>query len=120
MNVPPAETYRSRIANDVSSPVRLPISMAPRLKTLTGLWVAGSLPIVRYFMTTSLVHRVLSRSSRRAEEVRHRTPDPRRIQPVQRRVVGRRPVPPQLGPVHAQAEQPVRPPRQGRRNSKRR
>src|SRR6516225_9313459 len=98
MNVPPAATYRSRIANEVASSVRLPISMAPRLKTLTDRLVAGSLPIVRYFMPISLLHRALSKSS--AEEVRHRTPDPRRVQPMQRGVIGRRPVPPQLRTPH--------------------
>src|SRR5271169_887463 len=137
MNVPPAATYRSRIANEVSSSVRVPISIAPRLSTLTDRWVPGSVPITRYFMKASLAHEARSksnrnvkpdvkpesqtgRSNRKAQEVRHRTPDPRRIQPVQRRVVGRRAVPPQLRTPHAQAEQPVRPPRQGRRNRKRR
>src|SRR5271169_7053185 len=133
MNVPPAATYRSRIANEVSSSVRVPISIAPRLSTLTDRRVPGSVPITRYFMKASLAHEARSKSNRKvkpesqtgksnrkAQEVRHRTPDPRRIQPVQRRVVGRRAVPPQLRTPHAQAEQPVRPPRQSLRNNKRR
>ena len=53
MNVPPASTYRCRIANDVASSVRLPISIAPRLSTLTSRLVAGSVPIVRYFIRWS-------------------------------------------------------------------
>src|ERR1700722_4523934 len=61
MNVPPASTNRSRIANDVASSVRLPISIAPRLSTLTSRLVAGSVPIMRYFNSVSLLraqHRV--------------------------------------------------------------
>lgn len=54
MKVPPASTNRSRMANDVASSVRLPISIAPRLSALTSRLVAGSDPIVRYLMTTSL------------------------------------------------------------------
>src|SRR5881394_1688837 len=50
MKVPPAPTNRSRIANDVGSSVRLPISIAPRLRTETERWVAASVPIVRYLM----------------------------------------------------------------------
>src|ERR1700722_1175327 len=61
MNVPPASTNRSRIANDVASSVRPPISIAPRLSTLTSRLVAGSVPIMRYFNSVSLLraqHRV--------------------------------------------------------------
>src|SRR5216683_7850 len=49
MKVPPAATYRSRIANEVASSVLVPKSMAPRLSTLTSRRVFGSVPIVRYF-----------------------------------------------------------------------
>ena len=59
MNVPPASTYRSRMANDVASSVRLPISIAPRLSTLTSRLVAGSVPIMRYLMTQSRCWRAL-------------------------------------------------------------
>src|SRR5581483_1591429 len=50
MKVPPAATYRSRIANAVASSVAVPKRMAPRLSTLTSRRVFGSVPIVRYFM----------------------------------------------------------------------
>src|SRR5215470_3608309 len=50
MKVPPASTYRSRIANDVGSSVVVPNIMAPRLSTLTSRRVAGCWPMVRYFM----------------------------------------------------------------------
>jgi hypothetical protein len=46
-NVPPASTYRSRIANEVASSTFVPKSMAPRLSTLTSRRVAGLKPIVR-------------------------------------------------------------------------
>src|ERR1700722_5144377 len=49
MKVPPAATYRSRIANEVGSSVLVPNSIAPRLSTLTSRRVFGSVPIVRYF-----------------------------------------------------------------------
>jgi hypothetical protein len=50
MKVPPASTNRSRMANDVASPIRLPISIAPRLRTDTERLVAALVPIVRYLM----------------------------------------------------------------------
>src|ERR1700689_57064 len=50
MKVPPASAYLSRIASDVASSVRLPNRCAPRLSTLTSRLVAGSAPIVRYFI----------------------------------------------------------------------
>ena len=53
MNVPPASTYRSRIANEVASSVAVPKCIAPRLSTLTSRRVFGSVPIVRYFMPGS-------------------------------------------------------------------
>jgi len=49
MKVPPAATYRSRIANEVASSVVVPKRIAPRLSTLTSRRVFGSVPIVRYF-----------------------------------------------------------------------
>jgi hypothetical protein len=54
MKVPPASTYRSRIANDAGSSVAVPNSMAPRLSTLTSRRVPGSLPIMRYFTRVPL------------------------------------------------------------------
>lgn len=51
MNVPPASTKWSRIANEVLSAVTDPKSMAPSARTLTSRRVAGSVPMVRYFMT---------------------------------------------------------------------
>src|SRR6202012_4039628 len=99
MNVPPASTYRSRMANDVASSVRLPISIAPRLSTLTSRRVAGSVPIVRYLINrVSEIENALSQ----AEEPSHRAPDPGRVQPVERSVLRWRPVPPQLTPGDAQ------------------
>ena len=68
MNVPPAATYRSRIANDVASSVRLPISIAPRLSTLTARRVAGLVPIARYFTRASLAHEARSKSNRKARK----------------------------------------------------
>src|SRR5215831_17410944 len=53
MNVPPASTYRSRIANEVASSVAVPKCMVPRLSTLTSRRVFGSVPIVRYFTRAS-------------------------------------------------------------------
>src|SRR5271170_603484 len=78
MKVPPASTYRSRIANAVASSVAVPKCIVPRLSTLTSRRVFGSVPIVRYFMrgsplrppdsaralSTSLDARALSRSNR--------------------------------------------------------
>src|SRR5580704_11194163 len=103
MKVPPASTNRSRMANDVASSVRLPISIAPRLSTLTSRRVAGSLPIVRY-----LIYRVSEMESTlsQTDKPGHRPPDPGRVQPVERGVIGRRPVSPKLGTRHAQAQQP--------------
>src|SRR5215468_538640 len=54
MKVPPAATYRSRIANEVASSVAVPKRMAPRLSTLTSRRAFGSVPIVRYFMWVPL------------------------------------------------------------------
>src|SRR5262249_41199266 len=54
MKVPPAATYRSRIANEVASSVAVPKRMAPRLSTLTSRRAFGSVPIVRYFMLVPL------------------------------------------------------------------
>jgi hypothetical protein len=71
MNVPPAATYRSRIANEVSSSVRVPISIAPRLSTLTDRRVAKSLPITRYFTKASLPHKAHSKSTRKAKPRGH-------------------------------------------------
>src|SRR5215469_11702987 len=53
MKVPPAATYRSRIANEVASSVVVPKRMAPRLSTLTSRRVFGSVPIVRYLTWSS-------------------------------------------------------------------
>src|SRR3984957_19188658 len=53
MNVPPAATYLSRIANEVASSVAVPKYMAPRLSTLTSRRVLGAVPIVRDFMRNS-------------------------------------------------------------------
>src|SRR5580704_18825957 len=64
MNVPPASTYRSRIANEVASSVAVPKCIVPRLSTLTSRRVFGSVPIVRYFMRTSLDAGAHSRSNR--------------------------------------------------------
>ena len=54
MKVPPASTYRSRIANEVASSVAVPKCIAPRLSTLTSRRVFGSVPIVRYFIGVPL------------------------------------------------------------------
>src|SRR4029453_18144269 len=62
--VPPASTNRSRIANDVASSVRLPMSIAPRLSTDTEPLVAASVPIVLYLIKQSLGNRDHSKSSR--------------------------------------------------------
>ena len=69
MKVPPASTNRSRMANDVASSVRLPISIAPRLRTETERWVAGSVPIVRYLM-----NRVSEIENALSQEVQPRNP----------------------------------------------
>jgi hypothetical protein len=60
MKVPPASTYRSRIANDVGSLMAVPNSMPPRLSTLTSRRVFGSVPIVRYLIRVPLLRPVLS------------------------------------------------------------
>src|SRR2546430_15736788 len=106
MKVPPASTNRSRMANDVASSVRLPISIAPRLRTETERWVAASVPIVRY-----LINRVSEMESTlsQAEEPGHRPPDPGGVEPVRDRVISSRSILPKLPPRHAQAQQPVRP-----------
>src|ERR1700755_2700790 len=54
MKVPPASTYRSRMAVDVASSVAVPNSMAPRLSTLTPRRVSGVVPIVRYLIRIPL------------------------------------------------------------------
>src|SRR5262250_3287115 len=54
MKVPPAATYRSRIANEVASSVDVPKRIAPRLSTLTSRRAFKSVPIVRYFMWVPL------------------------------------------------------------------
>ena len=69
MKVPPASTNRSRMANDVASSVRLPISIAPRLRTETERWVAASVPIVRY-----LINRVSEIENALGQEVQPRNP----------------------------------------------
>jgi hypothetical protein len=66
MNVPPASTNRSRMASEVASSVRLPISIAPRLSTLTSRLVAGSFPMVLYLIQNSLGNRACSKSSQRS------------------------------------------------------
>src|ERR1700759_5129371 len=117
MKVPPASTNRSRMANDVASSVRLPISMAPRLRTETERWVAASVPIVRYLINrVSEIENALSQT----EEPGHRAPDPGRVQPMERSVLRRRPVPAQLTQWYAHAEQPVRPRGQRGRHGMRR
>ena len=50
MKLPPAATYRSRIANDVASSVVVPNRIAPRLSALT-LRAAESFPMVVYRMS---------------------------------------------------------------------
>ena len=77
MKVPPASTNRSRIANDVASSVRLPISIAPRLRTETERWVAASLPIVRYLMK-----RVSEIENALGQEVQPRNPVTERRMPA--------------------------------------
>src|SRR5215467_2709315 len=57
MNVPPAATYRSRIANEVASSAVVPKRMAPRLSTLTSRRVCKSVPIMRYFIWFLSGHR---------------------------------------------------------------
>ena len=57
------------MANDVASSVRLPISMAPRLRTETERWVAASVPIVRY-----LINRVSEIENALGQEVQPRNP----------------------------------------------
>ncbi len=53
MKAPPADAYRSRIANEVASSVAVPKRCVPRASTLTSRRVLGSVPIVRYFMQGS-------------------------------------------------------------------
>jgi hypothetical protein len=45
-----AEDLPAGLANEVASPVRLPICIAPRLSALTSRRLAGSVPIMRYFI----------------------------------------------------------------------
>src|ERR1700759_4141465 len=105
MKVPPASTNRSRMAKDVVSSVRLPISIAPRLSTLTSRRVAWSLPIVRY-----LIYRVSEMESTlsQTDKPGHRPPDPGRVQPVERSVIGGGPRPPRLRAPGTPAPQPGR------------
>jgi hypothetical protein len=65
-----AEDLPAGLANEVASPVRLPISIAPRLSALTSRRLAGSVPIMRYFIRgpfngrhPSLGHRARSKSN---------------------------------------------------------
>src|SRR5580658_1309118 len=53
MKVPPACTYRSRIANETASSVSVPNRCVPRARTLTARRVLGSVPIVQYFIRGS-------------------------------------------------------------------
>ena len=54
----------------------------------------------------------MKRALSQTEEPGHRTPNPGRVQPVPRGMIARRPVLPELGALHPQAQQPVRPGRQ--------
>ena len=65
------------MANDVASSVRLPISIAPRLRTETERWVAGSVPIVRYLM-----NRVSEIENALGQEVQPRNPVTERRMPA--------------------------------------
>jgi hypothetical protein len=50
MKFPPAATYRSKIANDIASPVVVPNRIAPGLSTLTVRADDEPLPMVVYRM----------------------------------------------------------------------
>src|SRR6266567_1271946 len=83
MKVPPACTYRSRIANEVASSVAVPKCIVPRLSTLTSRRVLGAVPIVRYFMRGSSPAarpaRALSTSLGARARARSTTPGPRPV-----------------------------------------
>src|SRR5262249_34035741 len=53
MKVPPAATYRSRIANDVASSVVVPNRIAPRLSTLTVRAANDPVPMIVYRMPSA-------------------------------------------------------------------
>src|SRR5579859_3724794 len=72
MKFPPASRNRSRIANEVASSVRVPKFIAPRLSTLTSRAVAGSAPIVRYFIgPVCLLERSLTQACLSSGELEH-------------------------------------------------